>query len=73
MRLIWFQRPDGRWNADCACGGSCCGIQFEERAQCEGWHFEYVAKERKRGTKRPPCGPKFPDENINMPGPFIFP
>ena len=73
MRLIWFQRPDGLWNADCTCGASCCGILFEERGVCEGWHFQRVDEDRKNGIERLPCGPKFPDANVHMPGPLMFP
>jgi len=73
MRLIWFRRPDGLWNADCACGASCCGITFEERAACEEWHFQRADEDRKSGNKYLMCGPKFPDDNVNMPGSLVFP
>jgi len=59
VSLIWFQRPDGLWNADCTCGGSCCGIRFDERAACEERHFQRAAEDRENGHKYPPCGPKF--------------
>ena len=73
MRLIWFQRPDGLWNADCTCGAGCCGIRFDERAACEEQHFQRAAKDRENGHKYPPCGPKFPDSNVNMSGSLLFP
>src|SRR5262249_29567252 len=73
IRLIWFQRPDGLWNADCTCGASCCGIRFTERAECERWHFERADDDRKCGHKYKPCGPRFPEEDLNNPGPFVFP
>lgn len=72
MKYIWFRRPDGRWNADCTCGASICGIRFEERAMFEDAHLEVVAKDRARGIHRTPCGPKFPDANVHMPGPLVF-
>jgi hypothetical protein len=51
MKLIWFQRPDGLWNADCTCGASCCGIVLGERAECEAWHFQKTDEDRKNGNK----------------------
>jgi hypothetical protein len=73
MKLIWFQRSDGLWNADCTCGAACCGIHFDARASCEAWHFQRAAEDRKNGNKYKPCGPKFPEEDLNMPGPLVFP
>ncbi len=72
MKLIWFQRPDGLWNADCTCGASCCGVKLEERAEFEHWHFKSADEARAHGNKHKPCGPKFPEENVNMPSPFVF-
>jgi hypothetical protein len=73
MKLIWFQRPDGLWNADCMCGGACCGIAFRDRGLCEERHLQHVGEERESGKMRLPCGPKFPDANIHMPAPLVFP
>jgi len=73
VRLIWFQRHDGLWNADCTCGASCCGIGFDARAACEGRHFQKADEDRRNGNKYPSCGPKFPDPNVNMSGPLVFP
>ena len=77
MRLIWYQRQDGLWNADCACGATCCGIQFDDRAGCEAWHIERAALDRGcscafHKRKLPPCGPKFPETDLNHPQPFVF-
>lgn len=72
MKLIWFQRPDGLWNADCACGAACCGVDFDKRAEFEQWHFGRADEDRKHGHKHLQCGPKFPEENVNMPGPLVF-
>jgi hypothetical protein len=73
VRLIWFQRPDGLWNADCTCGASCCGIALNERGSCEEWHFLKASNDRKNGNKYLPCGPKFPEANVNTPHSFVFP
>lgn len=73
MKLIWFQRDDGRWNADCTCESSLCGILFEERAQFEELHIANVQRDRDRGVERAPCGPKFPDYNPYNPSPMVFP
>jgi len=77
MRLVWYQRPDGLWNADCACHGTIAGWSSEQRAEAEAGHFAYADKERARreGTSRqiPACGPKLPDPNPNLPEPFVFP
>ena len=77
MTLIWYRRQDGLWNADCACGATCCGIVFEERAGCETWHFESAERDRNceckaHQHKRLPCGPKFPETDLNHPEPFVF-
>lgn len=77
MRLVWYQRPDGLWNADCACCATIAGWAFEDRAKAEAGHFAYADKERVRreDTKSPlaGCGPKLPDPNPNLIGPFVFP
>jgi len=77
VTLIWYRRPDSLWNADCACGSTCCGIQLDERAACESWHFESAARDRDgdgsiHKHERPPCGPKFPEADPNHPEPFVF-
>ena len=71
--LIWFQRADGLWNADCACGAACCGVVFDRRRDFETWHFEKAIVERARGERALECGPKFPEVDINHPEPFRFP
>ncbi len=72
IRLVWYQRPDGRWNADCACEATVCGILEEERWMYENWHLAHARKEREQGHKHLPCGPKLPDPNPNLPGPPVF-
>jgi hypothetical protein len=73
MKLIWFQRSDGRWNADCVCGATCCGVPFNERGEFETWHFQKADRDRRNGEKELLCDPKFPEEDLNMPGPLVFP
>ncbi len=73
MKLIWFQRPDGLWNADCTCGASCCGVEFDKRAEFETWHFERAEYDRTHGNKHLPCGPKFPTEDLNRTESLVFP
>ena len=73
MRLIWYRRPDGLWNATCACGATCCGVDLIARRDFETWHFEKADRDRRSGNKVLPCGPKFPEEDLNMPGPLVFP
>jgi hypothetical protein len=73
MRLIWYQRKDGLWNADCTCGATCCGIRFEGRGEYEAWHFQRADEDHKNGNKHLPCGPKLPDPDPNLPGPQVFP
>jgi hypothetical protein len=77
MRLVWYQRQDGLWNADCACHATIAGWSFDQRAEAEVGHFAVANKERVRreGTNRqlPSCGPKLPDPNPNLPGAPVFP
>jgi hypothetical protein len=78
MRLIWYQRKDGLWNAACACNAMICGLPFERRADAEAAHFELTIMERTSRTKRgqsqiPPCGPKLPEPNPNDPSALVFP
>lgn len=73
MKLIWFQRPDGLWNADCACGATCCGVLFTERAEFEVWHFQRADEYRRRGDKHLACGPQFPIDDPNRTAPLVFP
>jgi hypothetical protein len=59
LRLTWFQRRDGLWNADCPCGSALCGSEKHMQIQHEAWHFSqadravvhtrvFSARERKR-------------------------
>jgi hypothetical protein len=77
MRLVWYQRDDGLWNAECACHATIAGVSFDRREAGEAWHFDLAGKERehREGTDRqiPACGPKLPDPNPNLPGPRVFP
>lgn len=73
MRLIWYQRQDGLWNADCSCGATCCGVVLSERQDFEQWHFTRREEDRTRGHVHASCGPKFPEFDPNRPGPFVFP
>ena len=79
MRLVWYQRPDGLWNAACACNAAVCGVDFARRAQAEEWHFDLTRMERDHRSKHAPdtqipaCGPKLPEVNPNEPGPAVFP
>lgn len=72
IQLVWYRRPDGRWNADCACGATVCGILEGERWTYEDWHLAHAQEERAHGQERQPCGPKLPDPNPNFPGPPVF-
>ena len=82
MRLVWYQRSDGLWNAACACNASICGVEFERRAAAEESHLDLTITERDwrasrperfEGNQIPPCGPKLPEPNPNLPGPLVFP
>jgi hypothetical protein len=82
MRLVWYQRQDGLWNAACACNASVVGVPFERRADAEAAHFDLTSSERKyredsdrffTSNQIPACGPKFPEPNPNVPGPLVFP
>lgn len=82
MRLIWYQREDGLWNAACTCNATVCGVEFERRAAAEAWHFDLATSERTRRTANsvsferhqiPDCGPKLPEPTPNLPGPLVFP
>lgn len=77
MKLIWHQRKDGLWNAECACHATIAGWFLERRAEAEAAHFDLANKERIRraGTANqiPACGPKLPEPNPNDPDPFVFP
>ena len=82
MRLIWHRREDGLWNTACACHASIVGVPFERRADAEAAHFELTATDRAHrtanldrfaGDQIPPCGPKLPEPNPNLPGPLVFP
>jgi hypothetical protein len=76
LHLVWYQRPDGCWNAACACHATIAGWAFEDRAAAEAGHFAIADKERARraGTPSqiPDCGPKLPDPNPNHPEPPVF-
>jgi hypothetical protein len=72
IRLIWYQRKDGFWNAACACGATICGISFEDRAKAEGVHATRAAGTRMRNPI-PSCGPKLPDPDPNVTDPLVFP
>lgn len=82
MKLIWYQREDGLWNAACACNASVCGLEFVCRAAAETAHFDLTRMERAHrvahperfaGNQIPACGPKLPEPNPNSPDPFMFP
>ena len=81
MRLVWYRRSDGLWNAACACNACIAGVAFEGRAAAEEWHEQLANTERARraanpahfGSQIPACGPKLPDPNPNLPTPFVFP
>jgi hypothetical protein len=80
QKLVWHQRPDGLWNAPCACSASIVGIQFERRAEAEEEHFTVAHEERERRHARhpgtpmeiPPCGPKLPEATQYIPT-LVFP
>ncbi len=48
MRLIWYRRNDGLWNAACACNACIAGVAFEGRAAAEEWHEQLANTERAR-------------------------
>lgn len=81
MRLVWYQRADGLWNAACACNATIVGATFEQRAAAEERHFVIAGHERAFREKTqgslpgpiPACGPKLPEPNPNIPGPPVFP
>lgn len=81
MRLIWYQRKDGLWNAECACHATIVGIPDACRSKTEAAHFQIADAERKHraddpvrfeGKQIPSCGPKLPEPNPNLPDPFVF-
>ena len=80
MRLIWYRRNDGLWNAACLCNACIAGVTFEKRAAAEEWHEQLANVERARraadpahfGDQIPSCGPKLPEPNPNFPTPFVF-
>ena len=80
MRLIWYRRNDGLWNAACACNACIAGVLFENRSAAEEWHEQLANAERERravrpeqfGAQIPSCGPKLPDPNPNFDTPFVF-
>ena len=81
MRLIWYQRQDGLWNAACACNATIAGVAFEPRADAEAAHFNLTRMERAfrahhqvrfAGNQIPACGPKLPELNPNLSSPFVF-
>jgi hypothetical protein len=64
------------------------GIPYERRADAEVAHFEVANMEREHRANNPerfegvlrasrnqipPCGPKLPEPNPNLPDPFEFP
>ena len=82
MRLVWYQRGDGLWNAACACNAVIAGMPDHRRAGAEEAHFAIASMERVYRAKSPdcpqsaqvpPCGPKLPEPNPNLPYPFVFP
>lgn len=82
MRLVWYQREDGLWNAACACHATICGTPFDQRGDAEAAHFNHAWVERETrvrhpkrfvGNQIPPCGPKLPEENPNSPNTPVFP
>lgn len=82
VKLVWYQRKDGLWNAECACNATICGVMLEHRGEAESWHFKQAAEERafraslaERFSKNqiPPCGSKLPDPDPNLPGGYVFP
>lgn len=84
MRLIWYQRKDGFWNAACACGATLAGFSFEYRADAEVVHSQGRRAELRqrdalgpfavfaRREQDPPCGPKLPEPNPNSTDPLVF-
>jgi len=73
MRLVWYQRDDGLWNAECACHATIAGVPDEARSDAEVWHFRRAQEDRKQRPRLPACGPKLPEPNPNFPDPFVFP
>jgi hypothetical protein len=82
MQLVWYQRADGLWNAACACNATVVGIPLEGRATAETAHFDLTRMERVfraghprrfAGDQLPACGPKLPEHNPNVSGPFVSP
>ena len=72
IHLIWYQRDDGYWNAECECGATICGVRDFERSASEAWHFLKTEEDRRLGNKCKSCAAKFPTPNPNRPGPFRF-
>lgn len=80
MRLVWYQRADGLWNAACACNATIVGVPFEQRAAAEVRHFATAVEERALRSRTqghpnpiPACAPKLPEPNPNIPEPPVFP
>lgn len=78
MRLVWYQRQDGFWNAACACGATLVGCRLDQRSEVEKWHVEKASLERtcqaaRKSDLLPACGPKLPEPDPNNPGPRVFP
>ncbi len=78
MKLVWYRRADGLWNAACACNATLAGLPFARRAGAETAHYEVVTMERRtraaRGIEQiPDCGPKLPEPDPNHPDPHVFP
>lgn len=67
--LIWYQRADGAWNADCACGAFLCGFSahLDEQVVIEAQHFRNAERDRELLRRTvpdrvyPPCGLRQPD------------
>ena len=51
LRLKWFQRKDGLWNADCPCGTSLCGHDEHMRIAHEALHFGDASLDAQRNKK----------------------
>lgn len=61
MKLNWYRRSDGLWNADCACGSMLCGFEAPNAIlrgkTAESWHFDLAKARRDQGVTVPKCGP----------------
>jgi hypothetical protein len=60
LALTWYQRDDGLWNADCACGSTLCGYPLDLRAEGERRHPESRRMMEDPDRPNPPCGPCAP-------------